>query len=337
VFRLRKEKTISYHEYQNVDVMTGSREALHRLLNSGRYKTVLVHFLDQAMWEVLRHHIDCVRVVVWVHGADIQPWYRRDFNFLTEKERSVARTQSDARMAFWRQLLQQMPVNLKLVFVSHYFAEEVMEDLGFRLPEDKYQIIHNPIDTDLFYYSPKSAEQRKKILSIRPYASRVYANDLSVATILELSKKPFFPELEFRMIGDGVLFETVLEPLRKFPNVIIERRFLARNEIAKLHKEYGVFLCPSRMDTQGVSRDEAMASGLVPITNSVAAIPEFVDEDSGILSAADDFKMMVNGIAEMIESPDLFIRKSISAAARVRRQSSKNIVISLEIDIIRTV
>jgi glycosyltransferase involved in cell wall biosynthesis len=35
---------------------------------------------------------------------------------------------------------------------------------------------------------------------------------------------------------------------------------------------------PSRTDTQGVSRDEAMSSGLVPVTNAVAAIPEFVDD-----------------------------------------------------------
>ena len=33
---------------------------------------------------------------------------------------------------------------MKLVFVSKYFAEEVMEDLGFRLPQSSYEIINNP-------------------------------------------------------------------------------------------------------------------------------------------------------------------------------------------------
>jgi glycosyltransferase involved in cell wall biosynthesis len=272
---------------------------------------------------------------VWVHGAEIQPWYRREFNYLTEKERSEARTQSEARMAFWRQLLQPMPANLKLVFVSHYFAEEVMEDLGFRLPEDKYQIIHNPIDTDLFAYIPKPTEQRKKILSIRPYASRKYANDLSVQAILLLSTKPWFNELEFLMVGDGMLFDEVLEPVRGFGNVIIERRFLSQREIAEMHREYGIFLCPTRMDAQGVSRDEAMSSGLVPCTNAVTAIPEFVDEGCGVLAGPDDARLMANGIAEMVECPDVFTRKSTSAAERVRRQSSKMMVISHEIDIIR--
>lgn len=331
VFRLRKGQPTTFSEYQNINVITGSQSALDRLLSGKQYKTVLIHFLSPDMWETLKHHIDRIRVVVWVHGAEIQPWHRRDYNYETEQERRVAKSQSDKRMAFWRQLLQTIPANLKLVFVSRYFAEEVMEDLGFRLPDETYTIIHNPIDTDLFSYQPKPPEQRKKILSIRPYASRKYANDLSVAAILELSKEPFFHELEFRMIGDGKLFDSVLEPLRQFPNVIIERRFLSQTEIAQLHKEYGVFLCPTRMDAQGVSRDEAMSSGLVPITNAVAAIPEFVDANCGILVKSEEFMGMVEGIKKLCSGEIDFSAISHAASERVRAQSSQPKVITSEL------
>lgn len=330
IFRLRTGQPTSYHEYQNIDVITGSPETLNRKLSTGQYKTVLVHFLDPSMWEILRHHIDRVRVLVWVHGAEIQPWHRRDYNYDSEKERDTAKIQSDQRMAFWRQILQPVPRNLKLVFVSRYFAEEVMEDLGFRLPDESYTIIHNPIDTDLFGYQQKPIEQRKRILSIRPYASRKYANDLSVSAIIELSKMPFFKDLEFRIIGDGRLFDETLEPVRHFENVRLERRFLTQSEIAQLHKDYGLFLCPTRMDAQGVSRDEAMASGLVPITNAVAAIPEFVDESCGILAGAEDSSAMAMGIALMYENPELFKFKSKAAAKRVRWQSSSKEIIARE-------
>lgn len=334
VFRLRPEQPLSYHEFQGVDVITGSAQALDKLLTAGQYESVLVHFLDAAMWEVLRQHIDRIRVVVWVHGAEVQPWHRRDFNFTNEKEREAAKQVSDKRMAFWRGLLKEVPENLKFVFVSRYFAEEVMEDMGFRLPESAYCIVHNPIDTDLFSYREKPMEQRKKILSIRPYASRTYANDLSVAAILELSKKPYFKDLSFRMIGDGVLFEDVLRPLRQYPNVKIEKRFLKQSEIADLHKEYGVFLCPSRMDTQGVSRDEAMASGLVPVTNAVAAIPDFVDETCGVLAQAEDSAGMAAGIARLYEDEALFARMSRAAAERVRKQSDAALMVRKELDLI---
>jgi hypothetical protein len=114
-----------------------------------------------------------------------------------------------------------LPVNLRYVFVSRYFADEVVADVGVRLPESHYRIIHNPVDTDVFSYSEKLAEQRKKILSIRPYASRKYANDLSVQAVLELSKESYFSELEFKFVGDGALFDEVLEPLKVFSNVIV--------------------------------------------------------------------------------------------------------------------
>ena len=301
------------------------------MLCSGHYKSVLVHFLDSAMWEVLKYHINNLKVVVWVHGAEIQPWHRRDFNNQTEEQRTVAKMKSEKRMAFWRELLKNIPKNLKLVFVSEYFAQEVMEDLGFRIPEDHYTIIHNPINTELFSYNEKPVEQRKKVLSIRPYASAKYANDLSVQAIQLLAKKPWFSQMEFCMIGDGPLFEETLAPLRTFQNVHIEQTFLKQGEIANLHKKYGIFLCPTRMDAQGVSRDEAMSSGLVPVTNAVTAIPEFVDDESGILAPSEGAKEMAAGIAMLFESPEQFAMMSKAAAARVRQQSDSKIIINKEL------
>ena len=337
VFRLRPEEAVSYHEFEDVDVITGSQEALHKMLCNGHYKSVLVHFLDSAMWEVLKYHINNIKVVVWVHGAEIQPWHRRDFNNQTEEQRTVAKMKSEKRMAFWRELLKNIPKNLKLVFVSKYFAQEVMEDLGFRIPEDHYTIIHNPINTELFSYNKKPVEQRKKVLSIRPYASAKYANDLSVQAIQLLAQKPWFSQIEFRIIGDGALFEETLAPLRKFTNVHIEQTFLKQDEIANLHKKYGIFLCPTRMDAQGVSRDEAMSSGLVPITNAVTAIPEFVDDECGILAPSEGAKEMAAGITMLFESPEKFSMMSKAAAARVRHQSDFKIIISKELELFSSI
>ena len=331
VFRLRKDEPISWHEFQDIDVTTGSQQALRRMLQSGRYRHVLVHFLDPDMWDVLKEFIDDIKVTVWVHGAEIHPWYRRKFNIETPEQEKRAKEQSEIRMAFWKGLLQTMPVNLHMVFVSNSFAQEVMEDLGLNLPENQYSIIHNPIDTDKFTYEAKEPEQRKKILSIRPYSSRTYANDLSVKAVLELSKECFFSDLQFKFIGDGVLFDETLEPIKSFDNVCIERRFLSQQEIATTHKEYGIFLCPSRMDTQGVSRDEAMSSGLVPVTNSVAAIPEFVDDSCGVLAPAEDYQAMAEGIALLYQNPDVFKEKSQRAAQRVREQTQKELIVDKEI------
>ncbi|WP_336056019.1 FkbM family methyltransferase [Nitratireductor sp. CH_MIT9313-5] len=331
VFRLRKDEPLSYHEFQDVDVITGSQEALYKLLSSGRYEHVLVHFLDADMWSVLQHFTEDIKISVWVHGAEIHPWHRRKFDIETPQQEQLAKERSETRMSFWRRILNPMPANLKLVFVSNTLACDAERDLGLTLPKKQHTIIHNPIDTSLFKYRPKPAEQRKKILAIRPFASRIYANDLSVETLLRLSKLPFFSDLEVLIVGEGKLFEETVEPLKKFSNVTLKRTFLTREQIASLHKEFGLFLCPSRMDTQGVSRDEAMSSGLVPITTAVAAIPEFVDSECGILAPSEDAQAMAEGIAMLYNNPDQFLRLSENAAQRVRSQSGKERIIREEL------
>lgn len=334
IFRLRKDQPINWHEFQDIDVTTGSQQALRRMLASGRYRHILVHFLDPDMWEVLKDFIDNIKVTVWVHGAEVQPWWRREYNYQNEADLEKAKIESDKRLEFWRGLFKDLPVNLRYVFVSRYFADEVVADVGIRLPESHYRIIHNPVDTDIFSYSEKLAEQRKKILSIRPYASRKYANDLSVQAVLELSKESYFSELEFKFVGDGALFDEVLEPLKVFNNVIIERGFLSQPDIASLHKGYGVFLCPTRMDAQGVSKDEAMSSGLVVISNAVTAIPEFVDDQCGILADAEDHVGMAEGIKALYFNPDKFAAMSISAAERARKQVGKKHIVCEELALI---
>ena len=333
VFQLCDNTPLSYYEFEDVNVTIGSKDKLRNLLQNNSYKSVLVHFLDEKMWSILKDFTDELKIIVWVHGFEIQPWYRRKHLYETKLALKKAKAQSKTRILFWQRLLNEPNRNLKLLFVSQYLADSVTEDLELTIPKENYEVIHNFIDSDLFTYTPKNPEQRKKILSIRPYANKNYANDLSVQAILELSKKPYFQELEFRLIGDGVLFDKTLKPLREFDNVIIEKRFLSQQEIADMHKEYGIFLCPSRIDTHGVSRDEAMSSGLVPVTNGVTAIPEFVNDTCGILACAEDAHGLAEGIVKLYEDPFLFQQMSEAAAQRVRTQCNFDETIGKELTI----
>ena len=322
-----------YHEFEGTDVATGDDALLDATLSSGSYDHVAVHLLYRETWALLKKHIDRIKVTAWVHGAEIQPFHRREFNMVSLPQEEIERQKKlgEQRMEHWRAILSDFPDNLHLVFVSQNLADEAMEDIGLRIPEDRYSVIHNPIDTQLFDYVEKEPEQRCKILSIRPYSSKTYANDLTVAAILALRGKPFFDELEFCLVGDGPLFEATVAPLRDMKNVVLEQRFLPRREIARLHKRYGVCLTPTRMDTQGVSRDEAMASGLVPVTSRVAAVPEFVDETCGFMAEAEDYQGLADAIEALYHEPDMFTSMSKAASERVRSQSSADHILAAEL------
>jgi len=336
VMRFNIQAEEGYREFEGIDIVEGQELSLMSILENSDIDTVAVHFLDAKMWNVLKQYHKKLKIYVWCHGADIEPWWRRTYNYHTEAELQKAKQQSAARMALWSEIFECLDEykNIQFVFVSQISANEIFEDYHCVLSDDRYTIIHNCIDTDLFFYAEKDEEQRKHLLSIRPYTSPGYANDLMVRSIELLAEKEFFNELRIKIIGDGPLFESTLQPLRKFHNVEIEKKFLHQDAIAALHKQYGVFLVPTRGDTQGVSRDEAMSSGLVPVTNKVEAVPEFTDDGCAILASGEDYEAMALGIERLYKNPQLFKSMSKNAADRVRRQTAKEFTIDKEIELL---
>ena len=94
---------------------------------------------------------------------------------------------------------------------------------------------------------------------------------------------------------------------------------------------------PTRLDTQGVSRDEAMSSGLVPATSAVAPVTGFVDESCAILAPPEDPDAMSASIRKLADSPELFASMSQAAARNVRSNRSSQSVLALDEALLRDV
>ncbi|MCR1163665.1 FkbM family methyltransferase [Paenarthrobacter sp. UW852] len=334
VFVLDDGVRLRFREFEGVTVISGPAEALAQFLRTGKHRAISLHFVNDSMWDLVRDLPGRPRIAIWAHGADIQKWSRRKFLYKTEQEVAKAKELSEARLSLWRRIFREASIDVSVVFVSKWLAETAVSDLGLDESRLRYCVIHNPIDTLRFEYRKKSPSQRFKILSIRPYASSVYANDLTVDAILLLSKTEQFAKMEFRLIGDGPLFDEITRPLLGFANVFLDKRFLAQDEIAEIHKDYGVFLCPSRMDSQGVSRDEAMSSGLVPVTTRIAAIPEFADEACGELVEPENAADLADALLRLAASGRIFRRKSKAAAKRVRSQVAASRVVPQELEVL---
>ena len=331
VFRFSEFARPGFYSFEDVAVEKGGSGRLRAILESGAYKRILVHFLNPAVWEILRDFADRIDITVWVHGAEIQPWWRRVYP--SAEELAVAKDLTPARLDFWRDVVDNAPASTRLVVVSRAFRDEIAEDLGRTLDEARAAIIHNPIDTHVFPYVEKSAEDRLRIVSVRPYAGPKYANDLAVAAVVDLADEAWFSELSFTFVGAGPYFEETVEPLRRYPNVHLSEGFLTQPEIARLYEDKGVCLVPTRVDSQGVSRDEAMASGLVPVTSGIPAVHEFVSDREGYIAPFDDHCGLADAIRDMYANPHVFLRKSRAAAERVRSQTSADVVTAREIEV----
>lgn len=335
MFRLTsKAEEYGFSEFEGIDVVSHNHTMLDKLLASGVYKKICIHLLDNKMWEVVEKYKDEIEIIIWIHGAEIRSWQRRAYEAesLTEAEVIRQTKLSDQRKRFWRKiLLNDLTPKVNFVFVSQYFREESEQDLGIKFPDEQCHIIHNYIDENIFSYEVKPVSQRFKLLSIRPFANKTYANDMTVNAVLQLAKRPNFHKFEIAIYGDGVLFDELTAPLKKFSNVKLHKTFLTHAQIADLHKQYGVFIVPTRMDSQGVSRGEAMSSGLVPITTNVAAIPEFVDAESGIIVPAEDYKAIAEKIYDLSKNSSKFKKLSMNASSRVKAQCSYKETILKEI------
>ncbi|MGN6155328.1 MAG: glycosyltransferase family 4 protein [Sphingomicrobium sp.] len=326
----------SSHEFDGVECLAGGRDSLADCVSEWRPDVIAAHGLSETMWDVLEPTASHVPVRAWLHGSEIPEFMRRKAVVAPERDRPEALRQLQLRCDFWARLLDRFPPTLGLVFVSRTSIDLAVEDWGERVDGLPHWVIPNPVDTDLFRYRPKQAEDRFHVLLIRPFDSATYANDLAVEAILKLSALDAAGRLRFTIIGDGPLFDETLAPLRAVPNVTISRRFLRQEEIAAEHVRNGIFLVPTRLDTQGVSRDEAMASGLVPVTNAIPAVREFVDEHCAALAPPDDSEGLARALWAMVEDPKLFLDRSAAAAEAIAGHRSNARIIPLELEVLES-
>lgn len=317
------------YTYEGVYVLEGDYESIKSYLMQNHTDRILVHFINRHIISLIKELNISVPIIVWIHGIEALSWKRRLFNvwdvtFMKYIISNILKLRQLRRFVISNE-------NVKFIFVSNWMKMIMEKDLKIKVK--KYIIIPNVINTDLFNYENKDDELRKKILIIRNFSSRKYANDISTKALLKISRKPYFEDLDITIYGKGKYFRKLTEPLKGYSNINMHEEFLSQKDIARMHKNYGVFLCPTRQDAQGVSMCEAMSSGLVPITSNNTAIPEFVDESSGYLTD-NSVKSIVNAIEELYYSPELFKNMSCNSSSSIREKCSGDRVIQDEINYI---
>lgn len=335
----RKYETLIVDDYDGVKVMRGNLNNYEDYLMKNNFQSYLIHFIDKNKYLPIIKLKKEPKILIWIHGAEVENWHRRWFDFLTSKNKLkstlfLSNKYYPERLEFLNGLYLQEENDVTFIYVSRWFKENV-SDVDAKAAPKKYRIIPNVIDGKLFNYIVKEPSQRKKILSIRPFANRKYANDLTVKAILELSKKSYFDDLEFCIYGDGEYFDSTLDPVKQFKNVKLHKKFLSQKEISIIHKDYGIFICPTRWDSQGVSMCEAMSSGLVPVSNNITAIPEFVThQKTGLLAYPESGKSLASQIEKLYLDKQLFMNLSRNAASEIRKIADESVVIKQELDVI---
>ncbi|MCM3597509.1 glycosyltransferase family 4 protein [Metabacillus idriensis] len=320
------------YEFEDVIVNVGNSNAFNEYLNEDNdISSILVHFLLKSTIDAL----NCLErknipILVWVHLFEVTSWRRRLFEFNNIKFLKYIKG-NISQLSRFKKFKESTDLKVSYIFVSQWIKEAAEKDLNTTF--NNAFIIHNYISENLYKYNEKDLEKRKKILSIRTFQSKKYANDITAHVIKTLSKYPEFKEMEFAIYGDGKYFNSIARKLSKYSNVKMYKTFLNQKEIASLHNDYGVFLCPTRQDSQGVSMCEAMASGLVTVSSNNTAIPEFVEDmKTGLLGR--NHKELAENIMFLYKNPYEYSKISKMGAKYIRKQCGIESTINEEIKLI---
>jgi L-malate glycosyltransferase len=323
------------YSYEGIAIRNVSNtEELWKEYHSYNPQAIFIHFYHRELFALISG-IE-IPVSIWVHGYEALGWYRRLFNYTPKSLlRQLPRLVKEnlVQMNGFRKIigLSNAGKRIHFVFVSNWM-KKICEADSFFASIKNYSLIPNPIDIHLFRYREKDREMRKRILMIRSFGSKKYANDIAINAIRKLREKPFFEDLTFSIYGRGKYFAELTAPISGLKNVSLNETFVENSSIPEIHKEYGIFLCPTRQDAQGVSMCEAMASGLVPLSSFSTAIPEFIDDGvSGILNR--NANQIAENIERLYHNPDQFAEISVNASESIRKKCYIDKIVQQELSI----
>ena len=290
---------------------------------------IAIHFPRLWLFDIIQN-CKCP-IFIWIHGLGAIGWYRRLFDMPIKPKRLVKYIINNSKQLFFMHKLikyANRTGKITFIFVSKWIYRITRIDAFSKIKN--YKIIPNLIDENLFIYNEKNAGHRKKILLIRSFNSKKYANDIAINAIKFLSKTSVFHDIEITIYGEGKYFYRLTNKIKHFKNVKLFNSFIENCNIPEIHYDYGIFLCPTRQDTHGVSACEAMSSGLVPITSNNSAVPEYIKHlKTGYL--AKSAIEISNAIIMLYKNPELFLQLSKSASADIIKKCGNRAVIDAEI------
>lgn len=331
---VNESKEIYIHD--DVTVIKGNYKHLRELLSKKQYKVIVTHFVDENLYPIYNEFIGNEKLIFICHGPETV------FRYLVNVTRPyftkpIPYPKDDVAMNIkekWVKIFSQKD-NVEWVFVSEWLKDFSEQELGIKFKN--VRVINNIINENLFPYKPKKAEDRCKILVIRKFDNIIqHSLDQVVLTIIELSRRPFFYDLDFEIYGDGNFYDELIEPIRRFKNVHLHREFIPNNQISKIHEKAGILLIPSRHDAHAVAMGEGASSGLVVVGSNVTSNPYFMhEEENHTLADPEDYVGLADIIERMYNNPDEFLRISESLSEVTRNNYCRKNTVEKEVELIK--
>ncbi len=196
-----------------------------------------------------------------------------------------------------------------IFIVNTRFAKSKWIDYG--CPSDKIVVIPQAIDTKKYKFRPREFPKNGKI---RLLTVARLAESKGLGYALEGVKRLLrsYPEMEYRIVGDGPLTDQLAEIITREGlggNVKLVGAKTGKDLVEEFHRAH-IFILPSVKspdsryeETQGLVIQEAQASGLCVVASRIGGIPEcIIDRETGILFDERNVQEIKRAIEYLLEN-----------------------------------
>lgn len=205
-------------------------------------------------------------------------------------------------LAMQQRVAQTLP---RIATVSRCAALDIAKD--FRIPEDRFRIIPNGIDTDLFYPLPDIPREPGRVIvtNSADMPLKGLRHLLLAVHRLATSGSPARRKIRLTVVGAPKKNGAIVRLIRQL-GIGDRIHFTGRIDNPTFVREYArasVAAVPSIYEGFGLPAGEAMACGLPVVSTRAGALPEVVG-DAGVLIPPGDERALARAIGDLLENPD---------------------------------
>ena len=210
-------------------------------------------------------------------------------------------------------------------------SEASKDDIGkaFAIPPDKFRVVANGINTDIFHPLPEVEREDNRIMVTNSADTPLKGLRYLIEAVVSIRKTR---NISLTVIGkpkeNGVI-ENLVSELGAQEYITFTGR-IDDDEFARYYAQTTMAVVPSIYEGFGLPAGEAMACKVPVISTTGGALPEVVG-DAGILVPPGDTRALENAIIDLLDNPQK--RESLAEAGykRVKKQftwhnTAKNVV-----------
>ena len=202
-----------------------------------------------------------------------------------------------------------------IITVSGCARDDICRE--FNLPENRFSIIPNGINTDLFYPIPEIEREKNRIMVTNSADTPLKGLRYLLLAVFEIAKKR---EIKLIVVGKPKKNSAVDRLVRTLgiDHLVTFTGRISNEEFVRQYAKATMAVIPSIYEGFGLPAGEAMACGVPVISTTGGALPEVVG-DAGLLIPPADADALENAILTLLDNPELAQKLGRAGYARVQK------------------